>query len=463
MNKTRKNYKKTKLGGKVLASGGYGCVFKPALKCQDSNKRKTNSVSKLMTDRHVMQEYEEIKLLNTLLKDIHHYQKYFLVYNASVCKPAKLTKSDLDSYASKCTALPKNNITNENINKKLDELMILNLPDGGVPVDDFLYDNGGYEELYDLEIHLIQLFKKGIIPMNERNVYHCDIKDSNILVDKTDRQTFTRLIDWGLSTQYTPGNDSPFPSSWRNRPLQFNTPFSVIIFTDDFYSKYTEYLKDGGKPTEDELKPFVLDYLKYWMDKRGIGHYRFINDIMFLIYSNTLTSIPEKDKAAIIETQFTVPAITEYVIDVLVHYTKFRDDGTLNLRDYLDEVYIKIVDVWGFISVHYPILEMLGNNYKSLDAVEMRIFKQLQFIFTNYMYNPRHEPIDNNALLKSLKMLADLIYYKLKGKKKTVTSSKSSGLNIASGLKTRKRSQHETTIFTRKPKKLRFRRPLFVK
>ena len=32
-NKTKKNYKNNK-GGKVIASGGYGCVFDPALKCQ---------------------------------------------------------------------------------------------------------------------------------------------------------------------------------------------------------------------------------------------------------------------------------------------------------------------------------------------------------------------------------------------------------------------------------------------
>ena len=37
MGKTRKINKSNK-GGRVIASGGYGCVFDPALKCEDSSK-----------------------------------------------------------------------------------------------------------------------------------------------------------------------------------------------------------------------------------------------------------------------------------------------------------------------------------------------------------------------------------------------------------------------------------------
>ena len=43
MRKTKKNYKINK-GGKVIASGGFGCVFNPALKCQGKSKRETNKI-----------------------------------------------------------------------------------------------------------------------------------------------------------------------------------------------------------------------------------------------------------------------------------------------------------------------------------------------------------------------------------------------------------------------------------
>jgi len=38
----------------------------------------------------------------------------------------------------------------------------------------------------------------GIVPMNNANIYHCDIKETNVLVDKQGGNIKTRLIDWGL-------------------------------------------------------------------------------------------------------------------------------------------------------------------------------------------------------------------------------------------------------------------------
>ena len=35
----------TNKGGKVLASGGFGCVFTPALKCEGTRTREKNKVS----------------------------------------------------------------------------------------------------------------------------------------------------------------------------------------------------------------------------------------------------------------------------------------------------------------------------------------------------------------------------------------------------------------------------------
>jgi hypothetical protein len=34
-----------KTGGKILASGGFGCVFSPALKCKNSKKREKNKTN----------------------------------------------------------------------------------------------------------------------------------------------------------------------------------------------------------------------------------------------------------------------------------------------------------------------------------------------------------------------------------------------------------------------------------
>ena len=260
----------TNKGGKVLASGGFGCVFTPALKCQDASRRENNKISKLMIDKYALQEYEEINKIKKVLEDIPQYENYFLLYDVSICRPAKLTRDDLQNFK-KCTALPKKNITKENINESLDNIMALNMPNGGLPVDDYLYDNGSFQKIYDLHVVLVNLLKKGIVPMNHKNIYHCDIKDANVLVDVTvNSELKTRLIDWGLSTEYIPFRNQQFPTTWRNRPLQYNVPFSVILFSDTFIEKYTKYLKDlKDEPDEVQLKPFAIDYINSWMKERG--------------------------------------------------------------------------------------------------------------------------------------------------------------------------------------------------
>jgi serine/threonine protein kinase len=306
------------------------------------------------------------------------------------------------------------------------------------------------------------------------NVYHSDIKDSNVLVDdsttKVDTtKVDTRLIDWGLANQYNPSENEPFPRSWRNRPFQYNVPFSVIIFSDSFIERYTEYIKNGGVTDYTHLKPFVIDYINFWFIKRGAGHYKFINEIMYTLFSKSLTSISSENKPIIIETQITMEFIVNYIVDVLVHFTKFREDGKLNLREYLDKVFIKIVDIWGFISIYYPIAELLYNNYDKLTVAELKIFNKIKFIFVTYLFNPRHTPIDMKILYSDLNDLGNLINNKLREKrlKKQTVSLKASGVHK----KTRKNTNTNANInkysgktfsFKRRPKRRKFRNPIFL-
>jgi serine/threonine protein kinase len=473
-------YNNINKGGKVLASGGFGCVFTPALKCEGTTKRARNKVSKLMTEKHAIQEYEEINKYKKILETVPDYEDYYMLYDITICRPSKLTVSDLQNFK-KCTALPKKNITKNNINESLEKVMTLNMPNGGLPVDDYLYDDGSFQKMYTLHIALVNLLKNGILPMNKKNIYHCDIKDANILVDTTTPSELkTRLIDWGLSTEYVPFINQPFPSTWRNRPLQYNVPFSVILFSDSFIEKYTKYLEDNTekdkknddiKLTSDQLKPFALDYINFWMKERGAGHYKYINEVMFMLFANSLTDISESDKPEVIEKQITMEYIVDYIVDVLLHFTKFKSDGKLDLRQYLDNVFIEIVDIWGFIISYVPIIEILSDNYNSLTKLELKIFNQLQFIFVEYLYNPRHEPIDMTELYTDLKILGDLLHIKLTGKKadRKTTSSPTSDTKkgLAKGIhkKTRKNNikndKNTRVSFKRGPKKRRFKRPFF--
>lgn len=421
--KTRKNRK----GGKVIASGGFGCVFSPALNCQGKKSRGKNMISKLLTKKHALSEYNEIKEFKKKLDKIPNYQNYFLIDKFSICKPAKLTASDLVNFKEKCSALPKDKITKETINSSLDKVFALNMPNGGLPVDDFLVKHNSYKNITKLNNVLIGLLNNGIIPMNKHNIYHSDIKDSNILIDSSSTLK-ARLIDWGLSTEYVTNIEQPFPKTWRNRPFQFNIPFSIVIFSDLFFDKYSKYIKEGGKIDYESLKPFVIEYIYLWLKERGSGHYKYICQIMFMLFSNELDDIDEKEKEKIIETEFTFPYIYNYIIEVLINFTNFRKDGTLNLRVYIDDIFIKIVDIYGFIISYLPIFEALFENYVKLNENELELFESLKKIFIKYLFSPRIQPINVNELTNELKGLNKI----LSMTRRITSSKKSTSLKVSS-------------------------------
>lgn len=411
-NKNYINIKNIKKGGKAIASGGFGCVFDPALICKGSKKREKNKISKLMTVKYAEQEYKEINNIKHKLNGIDNFSDYFLLNDVTICKIDKLEPSDLKNFDKKCKALPKKNINKNNINKKLNDIMAINIPNGGIPVDDYIYNNKSFIGIYELHNSLVNLLVKGIIPMNNNNIYHSDIKDSNILVKEEFGKIKTRLIDWGLTTEYIPFKNSPFPHNWKNRPLQFNVPFSIIIFTDAFIEKYTNLIdKNGEEVIKDEiyLKNFVINYLNFWMKERGIGHYKFINEVMYTLFHNDYADLNIEAKSKIIETQTTIDYIVNYIVNVLIHFTHFRADGTLNLRVYLDNVFINIVDIWGFIFAYYPLIELLSNNYLTLNENEIKIFNKLRNIFINNLFKPKVEAINIDTLLSELKDLGKLI------------------------------------------------------
>jgi len=63
LRKIKKNKRsKTVKGGKAIASGAYGCVFNPALRCMNSSVRQPDSVSKLLLKTAAETEYKNYKL-----------------------------------------------------------------------------------------------------------------------------------------------------------------------------------------------------------------------------------------------------------------------------------------------------------------------------------------------------------------------------------------------------------------
>jgi len=405
-------------GGEVIASGGFGCVFKPSLKCK-GKPHESGKISKLMTKKHTLAEYKEIEKYKKILKNVPHYEKYYLLNNIKTCVPEKLSEKDLKNYTSKCSALQKDNLSKTTVNKKINQLMALTMPDGGTDLGDYI-DTMKYNHMGHLNNLLIDLLINGIIPMNKLGVYHSDVKDSNILF-----KTHLRLIDWGLSTEHKKGSKT-VPSAWKRRPFQYNVPFSSILFNSTFDKMYAGFLLKHKSLTHESVRAFVIDYIYAWSNIRGSGHFNAFNRIFRNLYSDDLKHVSsDAIKEDIIKFDFTFNAIVEYITNVLLTYTK---SGKIFLHEYMNDVFAPIIDIWGFIMCYNPILEKLYYNYGKLNAGEIELFNKLKGIFLKYLFEPRVEPIKIDELVKELKELNKLF-------EKCDNSKRSHSFNgIASGI-----------------------------
>ena len=130
-NKTRRRSRKPPASdaGAAIASGGYGCVFQPALSCKSSSGQPSpDGVSKLMIKRHVKSEMDEVNRVAAYVRKIPNSQEYFLIDGISVCDNlAPLTQDDKRGFDSKCGNLTKRGITTGNVNNRLDKLSSINI------------------------------------------------------------------------------------------------------------------------------------------------------------------------------------------------------------------------------------------------------------------------------------------------------------------------------------------------
>jgi len=214
----------------VIGSGGYGCVFHPALKCIDeldsadsANNNREKYVSKLMLNKYAKQEYQMIARLDSRLSTIEKYQDYFLTKNISTCKVRNLTRKDVQKYTTKCKPLIKKGITRRNINTQLDKLTAVMIPHGGVEINDHVVRNiNNHMVLSRMFDAMAILVSRGLVPMNALGVYHGDLKASNLMV----RDNKVRMIDWGLTFIHESGEVDVHRLA-SDRPFQFNVPFSI--------------------------------------------------------------------------------------------------------------------------------------------------------------------------------------------------------------------------------------------
>ena len=227
--------------------------------------------------------------------------------------------------------------------------------------------------------------------MNKKKVYHCDIKENNVLVQVKAKQNtvkYLHLIDWGLSVIVK--NWNAIPKNWRNRPLQFNSPFSVILFFPSFIDQYNVAIQ---KP-KNNARQLVTEFFNFLLGKWP-GHFDTIS-----YFYNEITGHDDNNKKD----------IKDVIIDSLeLVLEKYADPITKEflVMKYITEVYIYIVDIYGFISIYVSILDILQTKMKNgtISRPETLLLHYLQKFLSKHFIQQPQTKYNLPELIKEIKYI----------------------------------------------------------
>jgi len=418
--KIRKNNKKVNSiydGGAAFVKGGFGCVFKPALNCKDSElNTPPNYVSKLIVAKHGKREYMYIHNIKKRLEHLPaNIKKYFLLDNVNMCEPKPLTEQDKVKIEEVCDYILTDNkdkttqepINSQNINDNLDKFKIINMPELSISLSAYIKKKDLTPiDLVNLNNNIIEYLTIVIPTLYKNGVVHGDIKPDNLMFNVSDNNTLV-VIDWGLS--YVLDSDSKnVPEALYTLGTQWHHPFSSFLFKKHVTEKYDILLqklkKEGVKVTRDSLREFAMSAYKTFMSKHE-KQFLFLNETFMHVYGEELAKKLKQVGRNDIENymyNLIITYIVEYIIDVLLTYTV---DYKLEMGRYFYEVYLLNADTWGIMSIYSELIDNIPLMTKMTSVARKTITGMLMKILTHNLYKNGGKVINIHKLVDDIKQL----------------------------------------------------------
>lgn len=378
------------VGGEAIASGGYGCVLRPALKCQGDADTHDGMISKLMNRGKAMDEMKEVDSAKKALSKIPNYDKYFAVTGYKMCVPAKLSEEDKKNFGKECSS-PLRAKFNQ-VNKHLHEFRALISPDLGMDVSKSIKTIFGTMkgkknvknvmlQLIRLNEAAIDLLQNGVSKMSSVGFYHSDVKPQNILTDfdpkrnADDNFTYMKLIDYGLAL--------PHNAEWRdvNNNVLFNFPISAFMFdrynVESINRKLERSAKKHNMNThryefENDFKYQFEEMIDNVFNSRGFSH------LSYMIYLGAKAYSVSEDEYKLMLKQFYIEYCSEIIFEFLDAPNRYKP--TFDIEKYWNDVYRHNLDVWGLLTTFLILGAEASKRFKTIAA-------EYKPIVSNYLYN----------------------------------------------------------------------------
>jgi serine/threonine protein kinase len=387
------------IGGKIIASGTYGCILSPALPCAGEIKRPENTVSKLMRKSDAVDEINEITSIKKRTTKIPNHNDYFILNQIKMCPPSKLTSEDTRYFDSRCTALTRHGtIKRYNVNEDaiLNGLRVLQLPDGGFDITHYWHNSQISSKLFiKMNTQMVDLLLNGVSKLNSVGVLHQDLKGANIVYSTNAK--LARVIDWGLSTVI---NGKRVPESVRGCPVIYNQPLCNIVFHNYIQDIYNNAMKSRkikeiismyyGSDLISYLEPIIRNMFMnlFFVDKHSINNY--IGSIGHIHY---LEKMLEKIPNAVLHSPFRSVSklVSSHLAKVFLTYSiKDNKVGPFREKEFFNNAYRHNCDIIGFLSSYVDLIM----NPRTPDTIVARIIE----IMNKYYFDPNYAVVKIDVL-----------------------------------------------------------------
>ena len=292
-------------GGKLIAEGGYGCVFNPGINCNGSVMKEKKYASKIQ--RYDEAAKNEINI-GKIIEGINGYEDHF----GAIIRHCEIDIATIkDKEKNKCAIFKKKK------SKKF-IVMKMNFIDGNDFMD-YLISQKNSIQLISNIINSYNHIIRSCQMLVTKSIMHFDIKGTNILFDNN--KQIPILIDFGLSTNMLEINDNLKKVFYVYAPQYYIWPLEV---------HYLSFLfNKSNVATIDDLKEMVKIYVK---ENKGLSI--FSPDFLQKFEKKCLSQLLKYNEIPL-----------KKRIDKLVNYWKTFDNYSVSIM-YLK--FLKYINIDGF-------------------------------------------------------------------------------------------------------------------
>jgi serine/threonine protein kinase len=177
-----------------IGQGAYGCVYKQNLTCaNDKNADKKPKIKEYLTKVHMKKENAKSEVeVSEKIRQIKNYERYFSpVLESCTASLAEINRSDIEKCKlvkdpeAKYFTTKVRYIVGKTMDEYIDKFTSLSKSKSSSP-----------KRQQEKIIYMCEYLEKGAKVLNKNGIVHFDLKESNVIVDETDRPI---IIDFGLS------------------------------------------------------------------------------------------------------------------------------------------------------------------------------------------------------------------------------------------------------------------------